>query len=547
MLTLTLVDLPGLTKVPVGDQPKDIERQIKKMLLTYISKPNAIILSVTASNTDLANSDGLKLAREVDPEGSRTIGVLTKIDLMDKGTDVIDILAGRVIPLKYGYVPVINRSQQDISTNKSIKYALKAEKDFFENHPSYRANAQYCGTPFLARKLNMILRHHIKSTLPDIKNKVNISLAQYRKELSQLGEPISGSESAIILNSISEFSRRFNSILEGKGRDISTVELQGGARIAFVMQEIYHNAIYSIDPFDQLNDSEIRVIYYNSSGSSPSLFIGTQAFEKIVKQQLQRFEAPSLKCVSLVYDELILVVNQALQSSKIKRYPALQDRLSSNVLEIVRQGIPQTKEFVKDIIKSQVNYVNSLHPDLITGHRALALADERLNGIPASTPTGAVAKGSPRTPRHSTSNSRSSTPDLDGKNSTGGSGFFGGFFSKNKKRSSLMEAPPQNLKASAVMTDKETMDIEVIKILVNSYFEIMKREIADSIPKAIVLKLVKYAKDNMQMQLLEKMYKASGEAEELLKESSSVVERRENCKRMVESLTKASEIVATVR
>ena len=78
VLTLTLVDLPGLTKVPVGDQPRDIERQIKEMVLKQISKPNAIILAVTGANTDLANSDGLKLAREVDPEGQRTIGVLRK-------------------------------------------------------------------------------------------------------------------------------------------------------------------------------------------------------------------------------------------------------------------------------------------------------------------------------------------------------------------------------------------------------------------------------------------------------------------------------------
>ena len=82
VLTLTLVDLPGLTKVPVGDQPRDIERQIREMVLKFITKPNAIILAVTGANTDLANSDGLKMAREVDPEGARTIGVLTKVDLM---------------------------------------------------------------------------------------------------------------------------------------------------------------------------------------------------------------------------------------------------------------------------------------------------------------------------------------------------------------------------------------------------------------------------------------------------------------------------------
>jgi vacuolar protein sorting-associated protein 1 len=156
VLTLTLVDLPGLTKVPVGDQPKDIERQIREMVLKQIGKPNAIILAVTAANTDLANSDGLKLAREVDPEGQRTIGVLTKVDLMDEGTDVVDILAGRIIPLRLGYVPVVNRGQRDIENKKAISYALEHERNFFEQHKAYRNKAAYCGTPYLARKLNLV-------------------------------------------------------------------------------------------------------------------------------------------------------------------------------------------------------------------------------------------------------------------------------------------------------------------------------------------------------------------------------------------------------
>jgi len=74
----------------------------------------------------------------------------------DKGTDVVDILAGRIIPLRLGYVPVVNRGQRDIEINKSISIALDAERDFFENHPSYKSKAQFCGTPFLARKLNMV-------------------------------------------------------------------------------------------------------------------------------------------------------------------------------------------------------------------------------------------------------------------------------------------------------------------------------------------------------------------------------------------------------
>lgn len=102
VVNLTLVDLPGLTKVPVGDQPEDIELQIKELILKHIENPNSIILAVTAANTDLATSEALKMSKEVDPDGRRTLAVVTKLDLMDAGTDAIDILCGRVIPVKLG-------------------------------------------------------------------------------------------------------------------------------------------------------------------------------------------------------------------------------------------------------------------------------------------------------------------------------------------------------------------------------------------------------------------------------------------------------------
>jgi replication fork clamp-binding protein CrfC len=105
-LSLTLVDLPGLTKIPVGDQPADIEKQIRQMVLKFISKENCIILAVSPANADIANSDALQIAKLVDPQGLRTIGVLTKLDLMDAGTDAVDVLLGKVIPLRFGFIGV---------------------------------------------------------------------------------------------------------------------------------------------------------------------------------------------------------------------------------------------------------------------------------------------------------------------------------------------------------------------------------------------------------------------------------------------------------
>lgn len=159
MLNLTLVDLPGMTKVPVGDQPPDIEHQIRDMIMQFVTKDNCLLLAVSPANSDLANSDALKIAKEVDPQGQsqapssgsgsagsegsqvwdcrlprlhrhlrlgelappagqsrdcrrnmavcvcsglRTIGVITKLDLMDEGTDARDILENKLLPLRRG-------------------------------------------------------------------------------------------------------------------------------------------------------------------------------------------------------------------------------------------------------------------------------------------------------------------------------------------------------------------------------------------------------------------------------------------------------------
>ncbi|KAL5117477.1 vacuolar protein sorting-associated protein 1 [Pleosporales sp. CAS-2024a] len=539
VLTLTLVDLPGLTKVPVGDQPRDIERQIREMVLKHISKSNAIILAVTAANTDLANSDGLQLAREVDPEGQRTIGVLTKVDLMDSGTDVVDILAGRIIPLRLGYVPVVNRGQRDIENKKAISYALEHEKQFFENHKAYRNKAAYCGTPYLARKLNLILMMHIKQTLPDIKARISSSLQKYLAELASLGNSMLGNSSNIVLNMITEFTNEYRSVLEGNNQELSATELSGGARISFVYHELYANGVKAVDPFDQVKDVDIRTVLYNSSGSSPALFVGTTAFELIVKQQIKRLEDPSIKCVSLVYDELIRILGQLLGKNSFRRYPALKEKLHAVVVGFFKKAMEPTNKLVKDLVAMESCYINTGHPDFINGSRAMAIVHERHN---ASKPTPVDPKtGKPMPPSVPP---RSISPSLD-PNESGG--FFGSFFaSKNKKKMAAMEPPPSTLKASGTLSEKEVQEVEVIKLLITSYFNIVRRTMIDMVPKAIMLNLVTWTKENMQGELLTNMYKTD-ELDELLKESEYTVRRRKDCQQMVESLTKAQEIVNQVQ
>ncbi|MDI1485827.1 MAG: vacuolar protein sorting-associated protein 1 [Ramalina farinacea] len=541
VLTLTLVDLPGLTKVPVGDQPRDIERQIREMVLKQIQKPNAIILAVTAANTDLANSDGLKLAREVDPEGQRTIGVLTKVDLMDEGTDVVDILAGRIIPLRLGYVPVVNRGQRDIENRKAISQALENERNFFEQHKAYKNKSSYCGTPYLARKLNLILMMHIKNTLPDIKQRISSSLGKYTAELNQLGDSMLGNSANIVLQIITEFCNEYRTVLDGNNQELSSIELSGGARISFVFHELYSNGVKAVDPFDQVKDIDIRTILYNSSGSSPALFVGTTAFELIVKQQIKRLDDPSLKCVSLVYDELVRILGQLLQKPIYRRYPQLKEKFHAVVIGFFKKAMDPTNKLVKDLVAMESCYVNTGHPDFLNGHRAMAIVNDRAN---AAKPTQVDPKtGRPLPPAVPP---RASSPSLDLPGDAN-SGFFGSFFStKNKKRLAAMDSPPPQLKASGTLSEKEANEVEVIKLLINSYYNITRRTMIDMVPKAIMLNLVQHTKDEMQRELLEQMYRTN-ELDDLLKESDHTVRRRKECMQMVESLSKASEIVSQVQ
>ncbi|KDE03925.1 vacuolar protein sorting-associated protein 1 [Microbotryum lychnidis-dioicae p1A1 Lamole] len=548
VLTLTLIDLPGLTKVPVGDQPRDIERQIREMLLKFIMKPNSIILAVTAANTDLANSDGLKLARDVDPEGTRTIGVLTKVDLMDQGTDVVDILAGRIIPLRLGYVPVVNRGQRDIDQKRPIAAALQHEKEFFENHSSYRSKASYCGTPYLTKRLNTILMHHIKSTLPDIKQKISQTLSKYEAELASLGGAMGDQNNGnVILQIITEFCAEFRNAIDGHSGDLSLNELSGGARISFVFHELYSNGVKSLDPFDQVKDADIRTILYNSSGSSPALFVGTAAFEVIIKQQIKRIEEPSLKCANLVYDELMRILNQLLtKNATFKRYPALRDRFYSTVQNFYRKSMVPTNKLVTDLVSMEATYINTGHPDFISGHKAMAIVADRIAAAKPAPPThdpksGKMAPGT-------LNNGRDLDVDLKKEE-----GFFNSFWPggkkpivpTNRKGAAAMDAPPPMLRASGTLSERETMETEVIKLLISSYFSLSKRTLIDMVPKAIMLNLVFHAKDDLQKELLGELYKTEV-IDDVLKESDQVVTRRKECVKMIAALTKAEGITASV-
>lgn len=210
---------------------------------------------------------------------------------------------------------------------------------------------------------------HIKQTLPDIKARISGSLQKYSSELLTLGDSMLGNAANIVLNIITEFSNEYRTVLDGNNQELSSIELSGGARISFVFHELYANGVKAVDPFDQVKDIDIRTILYNSSGSSPALFVGTTAFELIVKQQIKRLEEPSLKCVSLVYDELVRILGQLLNKPLFRRYPGLKEKLYGVVIGFFKKVMDPTNKLVRDLVAMESCYINTGHPDFLNGHR----------------------------------------------------------------------------------------------------------------------------------------------------------------------------------
>lgn len=374
VLNLTLVDLPGLTKVPIGDQPSDIEKQTRTLISEYIAKPNSIILAVSPANVDLVNSEALKLARHVDPMGRRTIGVLTKLDLMDHGTNALDILSGRVYPLKLGFIGVVNRSQQDIQSGKSLSEALRAEAEFFRHHPAYRNMANRCGTQFLAKTLNTTLMAHIRDRLPDIKARLNTLMGQTQQELASYGnKQFSGKEhrGSLILQLMTRFASSFIASIDGTSSEISTKELCGGARIYYIFNSVFGNSLETIDPTQNLSVSDIRTAIRNSTGPRPSLFVPELAFDLLVKPQIKLLEIPSQRCVELVYEELIKICHTC-GSNELSRFPRLQAKLIEVVSDLLRERLGPCSSYVESLIAIQRAYINTNHPNFLGAAAAMS-------------------------------------------------------------------------------------------------------------------------------------------------------------------------------
>ena len=503
---LTLVDLPGVTRVPIKGQPANIEEVTKNMCRRYADDPLTIILCVIAANSDIATSDGLKLAKEIDTTGSRTLGVLTKLDIMDAGTDARKALMNEEIPLKLGYVGVKNRSKQDLIDKIPMAEASRKEREFFKSHPAYKnLPAGHLGTDVLINKLTKIYFRIIRENLPRIIKAINDRVKTAEEELAGLGQPMPTDDAgkmSLLWNMINEYCDIFRKVLQGKfnNKGQSFLEGEGGFKIKILYKKLLEEFTGNYKATAGYRDEDINYALTIHEGDSIPGFPSVDAFIYLLRPQLEKLKDPIEECFQEVFQYLDFLSGKILEKT-FTRFPQAVNDMSDLVSNYLMEERDKTKYLIDSIVEMEINYLFTNDYDYLNNYTTFI----------------------PKQSQQNMSNSPSGS-DINNKNNI------------NNNNNMNNEIKPQQ------PFDAKTIFIKEIRNRIEAYFKLIVRNLRDSIPKIMGNFLVKEIQENMQLKLYNKLYNAR-EMTDLLSEPESVAERRKELNDMIKVMRNAQKII----
>ncbi|KAK4848063.1 hypothetical protein QYF36_008836 [Acer negundo] len=336
VVNLTLVDLPGLTKVAVDGQPESIVQEIENMVRGYIEKPNCIILAISPANQDLATSDAIKISREVDPKGDRTFGVLTKIDLMDKGTDAVEILEGRSYKLQFPWIGVVNRSQADINKSVDMIAARRREREYFQSTQEYSHLASRMGSEYLGKVLSKHLETVIKSRIPGLQSLINKTILDLEAELSRIGKPVAtdaGGKLYMIMEICRAFDQTFKEHLDGIRA--------GGDKIYGVFDNQLPAGLKRLQFDKHLSMDNVRKLITEADGYQPHLIAPEQGYRRLIESCLVTIRGPA----------------EAAVDAELKQYPSLRMEVGNAAVESLERMRDESKKATLLLVDMESSYL----------------------------------------------------------------------------------------------------------------------------------------------------------------------------------------------
>lgn len=424
---------------------------------------------------------------------------------------------------------------------------------------------------------------HIREQLPGLKSRINQLIVSTQSELQSYGDlglPTKAHRGTLLLKLVTTYVTDFQEAIQGTLKYASTLsEPVGGARINQIFNETYIEALNSIESTNGLTPTDVRNAIRNATGPRPALFVPEASFEVLTKQQISKLEGPAQRCVDLVFEELQRLALRT-ERPEFQRFPVLARRLVQATSELLRERLEPTVEMVDSLVRIEMAYINTNHPDFWRsgsaistlarimedrrrremGHMAATRSNEdvphhqhQYTGPPTPpiSPTTITAKAQVPVPlakdeggllsylfRGSNASPPSATKDSSKRAS--------------KKPTTTQYAaslPSPGLSETSGLGDlseKEEVETRLIISLVHSYFTIVRKNLMDSVPKAVMHFLVNNVYDQLPTKLVTELYK-DDKMEELLQEDEGVVRQRERCKAALEAYRQAAALLAQIR
>ncbi|KAL4426305.1 hypothetical protein ABPG74_006562 [Tetrahymena malaccensis] len=529
--TLTLIDLPGMTLNSVGDQ-KDVERVTQDMTKKYITEKTTIILCVIPINQDLENSLALNLARSVDQQGERTIGVLTMIDIMNPGTNCENVLKNEQIPLKHRYYGMKPRSQKDINENVSVQEAISREQLYFSSHEIYSMYPEYTGTNALTNKLSVLLDSHIRTFLPSIHEKIKKTLQDRIKDRNRLGNkfPTDVSQQLheiinIINNSMNLFKQAMTHYDASDIQNIDTIKVNQRVGKSYTdyqfdqymefCKKISKDSIYNVKMKDIMKELGKCRMQVNG-------FLPFQVFESQIKQKICSFEDEALVMLDMVKEHVRKVLShcvnlQSFPNQKIKNI------MQNILLKFITAEYQSTYSHIKTMFYCYKDCVCSKMIDICETENKLKQGFLFIN---------------------KEKDQKISLYDYISKNKQFMEWTIEEVMIQQEKLSNytITQADLLNINTKAEEV-KSTDEILKYSIIYYKYLDNFRKIISDQIPQSVQALFINMLCKNLIIKVFQaiqsKEYK--DEIEKHLKEDELIVKKRDNIIQSIEKLAKAND------
>lgn len=355
--SVNIIDLPGITHMSV-ESNQDIHKQTTELVSNYISNSRMIILCVIPACDDFANSEALKLAKEADSEGIRTIGVISKLDICQENiTDKIKGI-GKNLKLRLGFIAIKNRSLSERSTTFSLSDIVKSESKFFKHSQFYsELDKQYWGLDTLLAKIVNLQNEYITTFLPEIKNEIHSKLHTLKIEKSKFNQVLNNEidKTNYIISKIVECLDKFTKLVDDEC-------------ILFQQFNDFSENMGNCLPnyFDNSYHSKIKEFMETKRGAYLSNFLHPQLFKSLYVELEEKFQEV---IHSLIYSSVNAIKNATVNVFKdiVSDYVKLYDKFCAFIGDYIGGIHGDIQKYLKLLLSceqmvytQQTEYINQI-------------------------------------------------------------------------------------------------------------------------------------------------------------------------------------------